>query len=206
MGRTSDARQRLMETVLELIWIGSYGRTSIDMICEAAGVKKGSFYYFFASKSDLTAAALEASWQNTYRPIMDGIFSASKDPLQRLKDHVHYGYEEQLLMANKHGHVLGCPLFSLGNEISTQGQKLREVVQNILDVHCRYMESALREASERGQIHCPDPALKARTLFLLWEGALAEARIKNDLSGVRELWTQVQQVLGIETESPKKAA
>lgn len=195
-----------MDTVLELIWTGSYGRTTIDMICEAAGVKKGSFYYFFASKSDLTAAALESSWQNTYRPLMDGIFSSSKDPLQRLKDHVDCGYEEQMEKARQYGHVLGCPLFSLGNEISTQEQRLREVVQTILDVHARYVESALREAAERGQIHCPNPALTAHTLFLLWEGALAEARIKNDLSGVRDLWVPMQQVLGLGTESPRQAA
>jgi TetR/AcrR family transcriptional repressor of nem operon len=47
MGRVSDAKERLMEAVRELIWTGSYGSTTIDQICEKAGVKKGSFYYFF---------------------------------------------------------------------------------------------------------------------------------------------------------------
>lgn len=197
MGRTSDARQKLMETVLELIWTGSYGRTTIDLICERAGVKKGSFYYFFASKSELTAAALQSSWDKECKPVMDAIFSASKEPLQRLKDHLDHFYQEQVEMMEKHGYVLGCPLLSLGNEISTQDQHLREVIQNILTVHGRYVESALREASERGLIHCPDPALTAHTLFLLWEGSLAEARIKNDLTGVRDLWIAMQQVLGI---------
>jgi len=45
MGRVSDAKERLMEAVEELIWKGSYGSTTIDQICEKAGVKKGSFYY-----------------------------------------------------------------------------------------------------------------------------------------------------------------
>ena len=53
MGRVSDAKERLMEAVLELIWTGSYGSTTIDQICEKAGVKKGSFYYFFDSKAEL---------------------------------------------------------------------------------------------------------------------------------------------------------
>ena len=63
MGRVSDAKQRLMDAVTELIWSGSYGSTTIDHICEKAGVKKGSFYYFFDSKSDLAAVAFEAEWQ-----------------------------------------------------------------------------------------------------------------------------------------------
>mgnify|MGYP000868810300 CR=1 FL=1 len=205
MGRTSDARKRLMDTVLELVWTGSYGRTTIDLICERAGVKKGSFYYFFSSKSELTATALEASWNNECKPVMDAIFSASKDPLQRLKDHFDHFHQEQVEMMEKHGCVLGCPLLALGNEISTQDQHLREVIQHILNVHGRYVESALREAAERGEINCPDPALTAHTLFLLWEGALAEARIKNDLSGVKALWTPIQQVLGI-YEPPAKLA
>ena len=58
MGRVSDAKEKLMEAVSELIWTGSYGSTTIDQICEKAGVKKGSFYYFFKSKSELAAAAV----------------------------------------------------------------------------------------------------------------------------------------------------
>ena len=42
MGRVSDAKERLMEAVRELVWTGSYGSTTIDQICEKAGVKKGS--------------------------------------------------------------------------------------------------------------------------------------------------------------------
>src|ERR1051326_1563388 len=61
MGRVSDAKERLMDAVLELIWTGSYGSTTIDQICDKAGVKKGSFYYFFESKADLAVAALDES-------------------------------------------------------------------------------------------------------------------------------------------------
>ena len=63
MGRVSDAKERLMEAVSELIWTGSYGSTTIDLICEKAGVKKGSFYYFFDSKADLAVSAIDAEWQ-----------------------------------------------------------------------------------------------------------------------------------------------
>ena len=197
MGRTSDAKQRLMDAVLDLIWTTSYGATTIDLICEKAGVKKGSFYYFFDSKSELTAAALDDSWVKIYRPLMDGIYSPSKDPCQRLKDHVDFCYQEQLEKYQECGHVLGCPLCSLGNEISTQENQLREVVEQILNTHSRYVESTLREAAARGDINCADPALTAKTLFLFWEGALAEARIKNDPNLLKNLWPSMQSLLGI---------
>src|SRR4029077_16370518 len=63
MPRKSDAKERLMNAAMDLIWEHSYGSTSVDAICEKAGAKKGSFYYFFESKSDLAVAALESDWQ-----------------------------------------------------------------------------------------------------------------------------------------------
>ena len=68
MGRTSDAKERLLDAALDLIWERSYGDVTIDAICEKAGVKKGSFYYFFDSKSELAAAALQSDWENCGKP------------------------------------------------------------------------------------------------------------------------------------------
>ncbi|MEW6160082.1 MAG: TetR/AcrR family transcriptional regulator, partial [Verrucomicrobiota bacterium] len=74
MGRVSDAKERLMDAVRELIWTGSYGSTTIDQICDKAGVKKGSFYYFFDSKADLAVVALDEDWSRR-RLELDSLFS-----------------------------------------------------------------------------------------------------------------------------------
>lgn len=197
MGRTSDAKQRLMDAVIELVWTGSYGKTTIDLICEKAGVKKGSFYYFFDSKTALTVEAIKDSCDRIYRPQMDAIFSASVDPLERLRRQAEHTYEKQLEKYRHYGHVLGCPLFTLANEISTQEQELRDLIDQILTTHVAYVETALRDAAAKGQIHCPDPAFMARTLFLYEEGATAEARIKNDVELLKELWPSIQKLLGV---------
>src|SRR2546425_3449083 len=111
MGRVSDAKQRLMEAVRDLIWAGSYGSTTIDQICDKAKVKKGSFYYFFDSKADLALTALEEDWQKR-RLDLDSIFSPTVPPLERLRRYCEYGYRLQAEMKAKCGYVLGCPLFS----------------------------------------------------------------------------------------------
>src|SRR6266853_4281780 len=86
MGRVSDAKERLMEAVLELIWTGSFGTTTIDHICEKAGVKKGSFYYFFDSKADLALTAIEGEWK-IRRTELDSIFSPTVPPLERIRNY-----------------------------------------------------------------------------------------------------------------------
>jgi AcrR family transcriptional regulator len=42
---------------MDLIWENSNGATSVDAICQRAVVRKGSFYYFFKSKSQLAPDA-----------------------------------------------------------------------------------------------------------------------------------------------------
>ena len=63
MGRKSNAKERLINSAIELIGTRSYNSVGVQEICEHAGVKKGSFYHFFPSKSDLTVAALDAMWK-----------------------------------------------------------------------------------------------------------------------------------------------
>src|ERR1044072_8624403 len=114
MGRVSDAKKKLMDAVTELIWTGSYGATTIDQICQKAGVKKGSFYYFFDSKADLAVAAINEDWEQRRRRELDAIFSPTVPPLERLKRYCDYGYRFQAEIKAKFGCVLGCPLFTLG--------------------------------------------------------------------------------------------
>ncbi len=196
MGRVSDARDRLMKAVLELIWTGSYGSTTIDLICDKAGVKKGSFYYFFDSKADLAAAALQADWESR-RPELDALFSPSKPPLDRLRHFAEFAYQKQLRLRKSCGCVLGCPVFTLGAEICTREQQLRSKIQEILGQYRKYLESAVRDADAQNQLDAPDPAEKARMIFAYYEGLLTQARIMNDVEVLREMPRGVFALLGL---------
>src|SRR5579859_5558957 len=145
MGRVSDNRNKLMDAVLELIWTGSYGSTTIDQICDKADVRKGSFYYYFDSKADLALAAIDAQWE-TVRAECDSIFSPTVQPLQRLRNYFDFGYRFQVEKKAKYGYVLGCPLFALGAEVCTQEHTLQKKIQEILGYKLKYLESTMRDA------------------------------------------------------------
>lgn len=187
MGRTSDAKERLLEAALELIWKRGYGALTIDAICEQAGVKKGSFYYFFESKAALAAAALNESWYACGKEMWDEIFSASTPPLERIGNFMKSVYEAQVEVVEEHGQVLGCPCFSVGSETTNEDEAVREKAKEILDRQLRYFESAIRDAQAEGVISQGDPAKRAKCLFAFFEGSLAQARIHNDLNMLKEL-------------------
>ena len=153
-------KERLTDAAMDLMWQNSYGATSVDAICERAGAKKGSFYYFFKSKSELAAAALEADW-NKKRAEMDSIFSPTVPPLERFDRYFDLVYERLAEVQKKCGSILGCPFVSVGGEVSTQDQIVRETIDRIMDRKLKYFISAVRDAAAQGVIDAPDPESKA---------------------------------------------
>ena len=193
-----------MEAILDLIWRGSYGATTIDQICERAGVKKGSFYYFFESKADLAVAALEADLK-TKRPVFDEIFSPTVPPLERLRNYCDYAFKRQSELKCQCGCVLGCPLFTLGSEICNLEEKLRVKVQEMMDTHVRYIETAVRDAHAAGLFQTDDLPARIRMLGAYIEGLFTQARIRNDVTVLKEMLPGILQILGI-NEAKAKAA
>src|SRR5207248_9603999 len=154
---------RLTDAAMDLIWHNSYGATSVDAICERAGAKKGSFYYFFKSKSELAAAALEADW-NKKKAEMDGIFSPTVPPLERLDRYFDFVHDRLAEMQKECGSILGCPLLSVGSEVSTQDQMVRRAIDRIIDHKVNHFISAFRDAAAQGLIQAPDPERNAWAL------------------------------------------
>ena len=196
MPRGSDMKERLTEAAMELIWQNSYGTTSVDAICERAGAKKGSFYYFFKSKSELAAAALEADWTKK-KAEMDSMFSPTVPPLERLDRYFDFVHDRLAELQKKCGSILGCPFVSVGSEVSTQDTIVRETIDRIMDCKMNYFISAVRDAAAQGLIDAPDAVAKAKALFSCYQGTMAQARIQNDIELIREFKQVARDVLGV---------
>jgi TetR/AcrR family transcriptional repressor of nem operon len=187
MGRTSDADQRLKQAALDLMWEGSYGAVTIDLICQRADVKKGSFYYFFKSKAELAVAALEMLWTETWKPTLDRCFSSSVDPLDRITSYLEALIAWQREIKAKTGKVLGCAVNSVGSEVSTKEVDVSATTRELVSRKLRYYESAIRDAVAQGAIEPCDPTEASLALLGLIEGIVTQARIMNDLEVLRRL-------------------
>lgn len=185
-----------MAGVTELIWAGSYGSTTIDQICERSGVKKGSFYYFFESKAALAQEAIRLGWED-HRKELDSIFSPSLPPLERIYRYCEFENLQQARLKQEHGHVLGCPLCTLGSEISTLEDSLRQTVHEVMDRFRLYFETTIRDAHAAGVIVAPDPVSKSRLIYAYLDGLLVQARIRDNLELLREMEPGILDILGV---------
>ena len=197
-----NTKQRLLDTAIQLIWEQSYGAVSVDHICERAGAQKGSFYHFFASKSELAVAAIEAHWQHR-QPELDRIFAPATPPLERLAQYCDSVYRQQKAKQAEFGRVCGCAFTCLGLELSTQDEPVRHQSQLIITRLCQYLETALRDAARAGQIERHDFKVMARELYRCVIGVLVEAKIENDLEVIRQLKPSFWRLVGAHPGAPR---
>jgi len=80
-----DARPKLIEAGCTLMLARGYTATSIDEICSAAGVSKGSFYHLFASKEEFGLAVLDDYYQRGVARVESGPFATIAEPVERLQ-------------------------------------------------------------------------------------------------------------------------
>lgn len=86
-----SAREKLIEAAIATVRYKGFSATSVDEICQAAGVTKGAFFHHFASKEALAVAAAGA-WTDIAE---QRIFTAPDwvrlaDPLDRLMGHIEF--------------------------------------------------------------------------------------------------------------------
>ena len=77
------AKDKLIEASLDLMLSKGYGSTTVDELCDAAGVSKGSFYHFFKTKEDLGLELLNWFMEQSKLSFLGGEFRKEKDPLKR---------------------------------------------------------------------------------------------------------------------------
>ncbi len=204
MARTSDAKERLLSATIDKIWQHGVASVSVDDLCEAADVRKGSFYHFFKSKSDLVVAAIEWHWSHAMRPWLDGVFSPSMSPIDRFRTYFREAHARQVELKQKFGQVLGCPLCSIGSEACQNDDAVVLKVREIMAAYDGYWMTTIRDLLlDRGD--SPDRAGEiADTLEAYMQGVMTQARIKNDPEVVRQLETGGLRILGCEV--PKAVA
>lgn len=175
-----DTRDRLLQTAAALMWERSFQATGVDELCQRANAKKGSFYHFFPSKSELAIAAIESTWAQVKTGIFEPIFSDTSSGLAQLRQLVEKVYAFQMQVVAKKKGFLGCPFGNLGQEMARQDDKIREVLHKIFNGHLDFIQAALVRAEQAGEIPAGDSRQRAENIFALLEGALLMSKVAND--------------------------
>ncbi len=200
MKKPNDTKEKLLEVAFNLIWDSSYGAVSVDDICKRAGVNKGSFYHFFASKAELAVESYRQRWA-TVKPMFDRIFAADVPPLERLRGWCAHVRRIQAERAAQFGHVCGCPYASVGSELATLDETIRASSEELIYAGRCYVESAIVDAMQEGSVNVPDAAVAAQRVYSMCLGMLFEAKVQNSLDVLDGLEPAVMDMIGAKAVS-----
>ena len=195
MGRTSDAREKILSVAQALIEVRGYSSLGVAEICKAAGVPKGSFYYFFESKEALGLAVIDRHWEDQRRD-WTAILQSDAEPLQRLRKLFEATEAAQLAGQQTCGTVSGCLFGNLTLELSNQAEPIRKRLQEIFDEQVDLVELVVADARARGEVTVADDREAARSVVAQLEGQVLFAKLFNDPQRLEALWSNCLALLG----------
>jgi len=203
MGRTSDARERLLDSCQALMHEKGYTAVGVGEVCSRAGVNKGSFYHFFPSKQELALAVIDefgaASGDQLGR-----VLESDAPPLDRLERFFEVTYESQRDLRDACGKLLGCPIGNLALEMGSQDAVLRDRLRAVLDGQIDRFAAVLQEAIARGDLPQQDARATAASLLALVEGTLLLAKASDDVEVLRDLGERAFRLIGAEEDTSTK--
>jgi AcrR family transcriptional regulator len=159
-----SARDRLLDAASELFYEHGVHTVGIDTIIERAGVAKATLYSTFGSKEELVRAYLEAR-HAARRATVLAEMQLHDDPSKKL-----LAVFDVLATTLKQPRFRGCAFANASAESepdSAATEVTRRVRQWLLGVM----------AEQAMALGVADPAGLARQLTLLYDGALAQARL-----------------------------
>ncbi|SNT54572.1 TetR/AcrR family transcriptional regulator, transcriptional repressor for nem operon [Asanoa hainanensis] len=201
VGRTSDARNKILEAAKVLIEQRGYSALGVAEICAAAGVPKGSFYYFFESKQALALTVIDEHWA-AQRAEWEAVLNADASPLRRLHDLFEVTEEVQRVAQQRSGVVVGCMFGNLALELSNQAPEIRERLQAIFDAQIELIEAVVTQAKDLGEAGpAVDSREAARSIVAQIEGRVLLAKLLNDPEQLDTLWRNSLDLLQVPDDS-----
>lgn len=170
----SDARQKILEAGAQIIHRKGYNHTGIQEVLQAAGVPKGSFYFYFKNKEDFGLQVIEYFNHNFAEMLAPILKNHAITPLERLERIFDWfiEYFTEIKFTN------GCPIGNLGQEMGDLSEAFSEKLKDALNRLVNLYAGILQEAVDAGEIpgHL-DPGETAAFIVSGWHGALIRMKI-----------------------------
>ncbi|MES9997310.1 TetR family transcriptional regulator C-terminal domain-containing protein [Desulfovibrio aminophilus] len=172
-----DARQAILDAGADLIHRQGFHNTGLADILAAAGVPKGSFYFYFKSKEELGLALVEHHAQRMAGVSASLLDQGGDPPLIRLRRL----FETFRGVQAEGGCVRGCPLGNLAQEMSDLSPAMRQALQTAMAAMSSRLAGLLAQARDRGELKPGlDPERTAAFILDSWEGALLRMKVEKN--------------------------
>jgi TetR/AcrR family transcriptional repressor of nem operon len=178
----SLTKQKLLDAAQELMLTKGYTDTSVDEICAAAELTKGSFFHYFEGKEDLGRQLAERFITRMREKFLEAPFRAKQDPLERVFGFIDFLVEKARSPMNK-----GCLMGTLVQELSQTHPKIRSVCAAGFEGQAAGLAQDLEEAKAK---YAPRARWNGRSvaehMLAVAQGSIILAKAKQDRKVMEE--------------------
>ncbi|MBX8495909.1 TetR/AcrR family transcriptional regulator [Pseudomonas cichorii] len=168
-----DMRQHIIDVAKSLMTNKGYTAVGLAEVLNAAGVPKGSFYYYFKSKEEFGQALLEEYFAD-YLSRVDSRMAHPGSGAERLVAYFEYWIETQGtdLPEGK------CLVVKLGAEVCDLSEDMRHVLEKGTAKIIQRITACTERGIADGSINSDEkPEVFAESLYQLWLGASLLAKV-----------------------------
>ncbi|UVE19778.1 TetR/AcrR family transcriptional regulator [Pseudomonas sp. LS44] len=172
-----DKRDLILAKGAEVMTRRGYHGTGVQEIVQAAGIPKGSFYHYFASKEDFALQALE----HVYTPRLARYEQALGDPRLSPRARILAYYGELLAHFEQQEKLeYHCFIGSLSFEMAELLPAIGAQVDAVFQRSAALLQACLEQAQAVGELAVDeDCANLAIFITNAWQGALTRLKVGN---------------------------
>ncbi|HEV2189300.1 MAG TPA: TetR/AcrR family transcriptional regulator [Stellaceae bacterium] len=189
-----ESKTRLLDAAQRVVREKGYTATTVDDICRAAGVTKGSFFHHFASKDELALAAVDHWNTMTEEFFAAAAYRKTEDPLDRLLGYIDF----RASILNGAPSAYTCLLGTLVQETHTTHPEIRAACDRGMAAH---IAELTRDIEAAKQLYAPAATWSAESVGYyiqsVLQGAFIFAKAKQSPDIVRDSLEHLRRYLGL---------
>ena len=190
----SNTKEHLLMTGYKLIAQKGFTAVGIKQILDTAGVPKGSFYHYFASK-EAFGEAIISHYFTQYKQRLDTIGSQDVSAQQKLYDYFQNWYDTQ---QSGCAHEK-CLVVKLSAEVSDMSEPMRKVLYAGYQQTITWLATQIKAGWADGSV--PHPAnvaaeSMAKRWYFAWLGASLVTKISQTDTPLAEVWLMTTTAMG----------
>ena len=189
-----DTRAHLLATGYKLIAQKGFTAVGIKQILDTAGVPKGSFYHYFASK-EAFGEAIITHYFTQYKNRLETLGSQDVNAQQKLYDYFQNWYDTQ---QNGCDHEK-CLVVKLSAEVADMSEPMRKVLYEGYQQTITWLATQIKAGWMDHSVPHPDNVSAesmAKRWYFSWLGASLVAKISQTNTPLAEVWQMTTTQMG----------
>ena len=177
-----DTKLKIIEAGARIIHQKGYNHTGIQEVLTAAGIPKGSFYFYFNNKEDFGLHVIDF-YDNMYLDMIDPIVkNKNLSPLKRIEKMLDLFID----LFQELDYTCGCPIGNLSQEMGDLSQAFSTKLTASIELITRIYKDILDEAKQIKEIpEKIDTQDAAEFIVSSWHGSLIRMKIMKSIEPMK---------------------